>query len=96
MTALPVRTVRISDHVWAAIQQRARLEGITPSRVLVVGACEYVSKPLPAVPERKQGKRTAARPGRPLDALGLDCGRHGERQAKGVCLSCGEPAEPPA
>ena len=88
-----VRGTWMSDHVWSAIVQRARLEGITPSRLLVVAACEYVSKPLPATPERSKRKRVAAPPGRPLDALGEPCEQHGSRQAKGVCLACGEPVD---
>ena len=85
----------MSDLVWAAVQQRARLERISASRLLVVAACEYVSKPLPATPERSKRKRVAAPPGRPLDALGEQCEQHGSRQAKGVCLSCGEVVAPP-
>ena len=89
----PMHGARMSDLVWAAVCQRAQLEGTTASRIIVAACCEYVSKPLPATPERRTRKRVAAPPGRPLDALGGQCGQHGSRQAKGVCLACGEPAE---
>ena len=91
----PVRGIRTSDLVWAAVQQRARLEDTTITRIAVAAFAEYVSKPLPATPRRKAAPRVAAPPGRPLDALGGQCEQHGSRQAKGVCLSCGEVVAPP-
>ena len=88
-----VRSFRSSGLVWAAVEQRARLERTTVTRIIVAAVCEYVSKPLAPTPERSKRKRVAAPPGRPLDALGEPCEQHGSRQAKGVCLSCGEPVE---
>ena len=83
----------MSDLVWAAVVQRAQMEGVSASRVMVKACCEYVSTPLARSPARKTRPRAAAPPGRPLDALGEACEQHGSRQAKGVCLACGEPVD---
>lgn len=42
----PTRTIRVSDELWAAVQKRAKKEGVTVTSVIIDALQKYITKEL--------------------------------------------------
>lgn len=85
--ATTMRALRFDDSVYAAVRQRAELEGRSMSALIHEGAAIVVSLPLPEHAIRKLTPESAE----PLLArLGEPCGHPPARIVRGcLCLDCG-------
>jgi hypothetical protein len=40
----PIRTVRIDDELWAAVQEQAKFDGITVTSIIIDGLLRYLTE----------------------------------------------------
>jgi hypothetical protein len=40
----PTRTLRVDDELWTAVQEQARLDGVTVTSIIIDGLLEYLRK----------------------------------------------------